>query len=512
MKTKVVLAFIVVIGIVLAACALLSGQPAVAALAALAWLLSTIFLVIAGRSAARTIDAVAAGYDALRAGSFAGSGAAAPLMDTARLREAEKACLSHIRHRLGRAEAMLANIITPMAVINEDGTIQWLNEAMVRLTENSGELAAFHGKSFSRFFYGDDRENLAQKALRANDKQGSKTEFDTRKGNHKFISVFATPIRDSEGGLIGGFISVADFTNVVNKERFITSQNERIAQTVKESSAVVLRLTSASGEMKTQLERSSRDMEEQRTRTAEVATAMEEMNATIAEVAQSAGEASQTAAQANDTAAQGADLVNKVTSVMESVNAKAEGLKTEMQDLGGQAQGIGQIMQVITDIADQTNLLALNAAIEAARAGDAGRGFAVVADEVRKLAEKTMTATNEVAGYINAIQESAKRNMSATDETTRVIQDADTLAHSAGDALKKILDFVRRTSDQVLGIATAAEQQSATSEEINRSTDQIHRIAGETAESMAQAAETLDEIARLADDLETTMTRMQAEE
>ncbi|HCR12430.1 MAG TPA: chemotaxis protein, partial [Desulfovibrio sp.] len=122
-----------------------------------------------------------------------------------------------------------------------------------------------------------------------------------------------------------------------------------------------------------------------------------------------------------------------------------------------------------------------------------------------------MTATKEVSNYIQAIQESARRNMTATDETSKVIEDADVLAHDAGDALRQILNYVEKTSDQVRGIATAAEQQSATSEEINRSTEQINRIAEETAGTMSMASSSVASLSHLATDLKTSMTRMHLE-
>ena len=103
---------------------------------------------------------------------------------------------------------------------------------------------------------------------------------------------------------------------------------------------------------------------------------------------------------------------------------------------------------------------------------------------------------------------SAGRNMAATDEASHVIEQADALAHDAGDALRQILNLVERTSDQVRGIAAAAEQQSATSEEINRSTDHISTIAESTAGAMALASSAVSDLAHLASDLKTSMTRM----
>jgi len=487
------------------------GLPAAALLAA-AFLCSVGFALWLKSGIDRTFAAIAETFAAIAKNNFDVRIEDSPLLEIDALRQGIAPHEAALKQRLSQDEAMLGNIITPMAIVDERGNIKWLNEYMVRLTENEGAPGAFVGTSFARFFYGDSRETVADAAARSGQKQSAKTEFDTRKGNHRFISIFATPIMDFDGKLIGGFVSVADFTGVVLKERTITEQNQRIALGVKEATAVAESLAAAAGEMTNQINQSSQGMEAQRARTAEVATAIEEMNATILEVAKNAGDAAATAGKANALAGTGAELVDRVIAVMESANTKATGLKSEMQDLGDQAQGIGQIMQVISDIADQTNLLALNAAIEAARAGEAGRGFAVVADEVRKLAEKTMTATKEVSNYIRSIQDSARRNMAATDETTRGIEDADALAHEAGDALRQILSFVEKTSDQVRGIATAAEQQSATSEEINRSTDQINRIAEDTAGSMSHASSAVADLAHLASDLKTSMTRMRLEQ
>jgi methyl-accepting chemotaxis protein len=184
------------------------------------------------------------------------------------------------------------------------------------------------------------------------------------------------------------------------------------------------------------------------------------------------------------------------------VQQQAGSMKESLNDLGKQAEGIGQIMNVITDIADQTNLLALNAAIEAARAGDAGRGFAVVADEVRKLAEKTMSATKEVGAVVSSIQEGTRSNIRDMDKTYAAVGESATLVNEAGGTLREIVRIVETTSDQVRGIATASEEQSAASEEINRGTEEISRISSETSEAMNQSARAVSEMAELSQELQ----------
>lgn len=427
------------------------------------------------------------------------------------LQHSLRALLDLLKEKISLSDSLLENIITPMALINTDGTIRWMNESMVKLTEQDAAPSEFYGKQFSMFFYGSEQHTVSEAALREKSKQFVKSQFESRKGNTKYVSVAASPIWSPDGTITACFTTVMDFTNIKLKEDRITAQNETIARGVAEATTVSEDVSTAAKQLTDQILLAHQGADEQRSRTTEVATAVEEMNATILEVARNAGDASETAHSAQETARVGSSQVQDVISVMDAVSNKAGELKNEMDDLGVQAEGIGRIMVVINDIADQTNLLALNAAIEAARAGEAGRGFAVVADEVRKLAEKTMQATNEVNTYIGAIQESARKNMTATEETTSVINKATTMSHEAGDSLAKILHLVESTDDQIRSIASASEQQSSASEEINLSTGEINRIAIDTVDAMSNASQGIDSIAKMADELREYMFKMQEE-
>ena len=260
-------------------------------------------------------------------------------------------------------------------------------------------------------------------------------------------------------------------------------------------------LSSASTELSAQIEQSDKGAAESSQRLAEAATAMNEMNATVQEVAQNAGMASGASMDTRDKALTGARIVHDAMSSIARVQEHSLALKDDMARLNEHALAISRIMNVISDIADQTNLLALNAAIEAARAGDAGRGFAVVADEVRKLAEKTMASTQDVGRAIRAIQESSRDGVHRMDAAVDKVNLATEFSLRSGDALKEILGLAEQTADQVRSIATASEQQSASSEEIARSVEHVNTIAGETAQAMGEASKAVSDLAAQAQEL-----------
>ena len=223
----------------------------------------------------------------------------------------------------------------------------------------------------------------------------------------------------------------------------------------------------------------------------------------MAEVARNASDASGIAASARRESMSGKEKVQDVVQSINQVAAFTEKINESMEQLLQQATDIGQVMNLITDIADQTNLLALNAAIEAARAGDAGRGFAVVADEVRKLAEKTMEATRSVGAAIKNIQEGAQANSAFIRQSVEQVAISRELAGKAGQALESIERMVLHTADQVSAIAAASEQQSASSEEVNKNTEAVSHIARDVAQAMTAADEGMQELNRLAGQLQS---------
>ena len=271
-------------------------------------------------------------------------------------------------------------------------------------------------------------------------------------------------------------------------------------------------VSSASTQLSAQIEQSDRGAAESASRLSEAATAMNEMNATVQEVARNAGSASAASAETREKAEAGARVVEKTVHNIEEVHQLSLTLKDDMTQLNEHAQDITRIMGVISDIADQTNLLALNAAIEAARAGEAGRGFAVVADEVRKLAEKTMASTTDVDNAVRAIQQSADKNMRQVDETVQTIEQATELTGRSGEALREIVAIVDGAATQVRAIATASEEQAASSREMADAINEVDSVAGQTAQAMNNAARSVADLAAQTRTLHSLVMEMRGRE
>ena len=218
-----------------------------------------------------------------------------------------------------------------------------------------------------------------------------------------------------------------------------------------------------------------------------VANSMGEMAASVQDVAQSAARAAEAARDVEVRARGGQDVVEKTVKAINELAVEVEHAAQVIQELEADSNSIDRILQVIKDISDQTNLLALNAAIEAARAGEQGRGFAVVADEVRSLSSRTQQSTVEIKRTIEQLQAKSQQAMMVMQQSRNKAKDSVEQASAAGQALEDITQMIATISDQNTQIASAAEQQSAVSEAINRNISTINEGAEHTV-SLAQRA------------------------
>ncbi|WP_431700768.1 methyl-accepting chemotaxis protein [Pseudomonas sp. BR20] len=221
----------------------------------------------------------------------------------------------------------------------------------------------------------------------------------------------------------------------------------------------------------------------------QVATASNEMSATAHDVANSASNAANAARGADQSAREGMSIIEQSTRDITTLAEEVSKAVGEVEALAVNSEQIGSVLEVIRSIAEQTNLLALNAAIEAARAGESGRGFAVVADEVRNLAKRTQDSVEEIRLVIERIQSGTRGVVATMHSSQSQAQSNAGQIHQAVQALGKISDAVTVISDMNLQIASAAEQQSAVAEEVNRNVSAIRTVTetltGQATESAA---------------------------
>lgn len=290
----------------------------------------------------------------------------------------------------------------------------------------------------------------------------------------------------------------------------VEDANKTMQSVADEAHRISTRIAAAAEELSAQADQVGAGAKAQQQRMVETLTAVTQMNAAVADVAASATATSRSAGDSRRHADEGAGIVGRTVAAIDRVAEGSEAVRRNMQELGRKADAIGAVMEMIAEIADQTNLLALNAAIEAARAGDAGRGFAVVADEVRKLAERTMQATTEVDGSVRGIQDVARRNVAAVEAAVTAVGEATNCARESGRALSEIVRIVGESAVQVNGIATAAEEQSAACEQIERTMQAVSDIATETAKGMQQSTVAIRELSEMATQLEQALQRLHA--
>ncbi len=270
-----------------------------------------------------------------------------------------------------------------------------------------------------------------------------------------------------------------DFNHMVESLNHQSVDVQQLAENIK----------SSAGEVKGFADELSREVQRQLRETEAIAAAIEELGVSMDEVKRNTEHAAASSGEVLTAANSGkgdmASTINEMRRIDDAAKSSAEAINM----LGRRSGEIGEVVNVINDIADQTNLLALNAAIEAARAGEQGRGFAVVADEVRKLAERTMTATKQIAQTIGTIQ-------SETEEAIRQIHVVNDLAgkglglsEEAGRKYDQIIKKIDEAATLIRAIARTVEEQAVVSRDIAQKVMEVSSIGHQTANGAAQAAE-----------------------
>ncbi|NOI35642.1 methyl-accepting chemotaxis protein [Vibrio cyclitrophicus] len=238
-----------------------------------------------------------------------------------------------------------------------------------------------------------------------------------------------------------------------------------------------------------------------------VATAVTEMATATSEIASNADNTAKSASHSVELSEQGFQQMAKSQSSINELSIELTSAVSIISELEEHGQQIASILATIREIAEQTNLLALNAAIEAARAGEQGRGFAVVADEVRVLSQRTHASTEEIEDKIKRLQQATS---GAVKVMTQSHDMAKTSVHDvdmAGESLAQIREAIQMISDMATQIASAAEEQSLVTAEINANTESVREVSDVMALDASDAVSQADQLSHLANDLKQELSR-----
>jgi methyl-accepting chemotaxis protein len=232
-----------------------------------------------------------------------------------------------------------------------------------------------------------------------------------------------------------------------------------------------------------------------------VVTAVNELSMAIQEVARNTSNTAQSTKEASSITEQGQQRIGLAVDHVEHLSTHVTQTAQTIVSLEDEAKNVTSVIDVIRGVAEQTNLLALNAAIEAARAGEQGRGFAVVADEVRTLASRTQQSTADIQGMLSQLQQGVQKAVAAMNASAGMTQEAVTSAGEAGESLKGIGAAVSEITNMAIQIATAVEQQSSVTAEIDKNLVAINQLAMSTSDGATRTAQSSQRLSQLSSGL-----------
>ncbi|MCF6450722.1 methyl-accepting chemotaxis protein [Vibrio sp. MMG022] len=303
--------------------------------------------------------------------------------------------------------------------------------------------------------------------------------------------------------LAGGDLSVrADIdgdNEIAQLSKDVNQTAKQLHDTVDQLMRISEEVASASTELAAVMTQAEANAQQELAEIEQVASAVNELASTANNVSDNATSADATAREADGLAQSGLTIFQESAQASEQMSQALNDAAQVVLRLKEQSVQINDVIEVIRGVSEQTNLLALNAAIEAARAGESGRGFAVVADEVRMLAARTQDSTQEISSIIEELQAQSGLANDSMQVSLEMLNRNNELTQQANDALIGITESVANINDSNTQVATAAEEQSQVTQDINRNVVNMSELVNQNVAGISQSASASTELSHLAE-------------
>jgi twitching motility protein PilJ len=301
-----------------------------------------------------------------------------------------------------------------------------------------------------------------------------------------------------------GEVTADMFGNLADGFNLMIGQFGQLLQQVRASAESV---NKSAGALRTSAGQMAGTAKQQADESVKTLSAVEQLASSMREVSETAGASSESAKQVLQATERGRVAVHATVQDMQGIRSTVQRMSKQVKALGDRSIEITQIVSTIRDIANQTNLLALNAAIEAAGAGEAGARFAVVADQVRKLAESSTQATREITDLVKVIQSETQDAVVAMEQETQAVEAGSASALRTGEVFNEISGIAQRSSELAQTIASAAVNQSASTDQVGRSLKDFAGGAVATQKATDSARATVEDMAKLAEGLTVSVAK-----